>query len=362
MNYFLFFAIGQGLLLAALCFSLKERNKIGFMSLAIMMVSFCLILLEQWVFSTPITDSWLIHFKRSTTWLPFIIGPCFYLAANSLVEQRGEFQIKHALHLVPAIAHLLYLLPFYLQDAQDKLSTVNQTPTDTILFATAKAILLTIYLLKAQQRLRTHQHNDTSGLTRKLLVTINIFLVSVLIMAMFFYFEAFSQNNKINADMLSAGLLATFLSVTSVLYLVNWKQFVLKQLPNTNNQSTNATSKQQEQQQWQHLFEQIDNHVVKHQLFTNAELKIDTLASELDLPTHSVSYVINLCSESNFNAYINQHRVNLVKQLLISSDNKPHLLSIAHQAGFNSKASFNRAFKDNTKLTPGQFWEQNHQS
>ena len=66
-----------------------------------------------------------------------------------------------------------------------------------------------------------------------------------------------------------------------------------------------------------------------------------------------ISQAINKGFEMNFNDYINNHRVDeVIKELKSGTHHSQTLLSIALESGFNSKSTFNRAFKKHTQLTP----------
>ena len=59
----------------------------------------------------------------------------------------------------------------------------------------------------------------------------------------------------------------------------------------------------------------------------------------------------------NFYEFINQYRIDEVKRLMDDPANKHlKLISLAYDAGFNSKASFNRIFKQMTEMTPSQYY------
>lgn len=87
--------------------------------------------------------------------------------------------------------------------------------------------------------------------------------------------------------------------------------------------------------------------------FLDTELKQSDLAKKLDLTSHHLSEILNYCFNQNFYNFINSYRIieaqNLIKNN-IESDTK--IIAIAFDAGFKSKSSFNRVFKNYTGQTP----------
>ena len=68
---------------------------------------------------------------------------------------------------------------------------------------------------------------------------------------------------------------------------------------------------------------------------------------------NSLSQVINQPLNCNFFDFVNGFRIEAAKkQLILSTDKKIPVLEIAHAVGFNSKSTFNMAFKRHTGLTP----------
>ncbi|MFA8436978.1 MAG: helix-turn-helix domain-containing protein, partial [Marinifilaceae bacterium] len=66
--------------------------------------------------------------------------------------------------------------------------------------------------------------------------------------------------------------------------------------------------------------------------------------------------IINQGHGLNFNDYINQFRVEEFKRLLQDPQfSKETLLAVAFEAGFNSKTTFNTAFKKFTGMTPSEY-------
>jgi len=94
----------------------------------------------------------------------------------------------------------------------------------------------------------------------------------------------------------------------------------------------------------------------KERVYTNSELSLDDVASGINISSHTLSQLLNVFIRRNFFNYVNEFRVKEVKRLLVDPgfDNYS-LLGIAEEAGFNSKSSFNRIFKNETGMTPSAY-------
>jgi AraC-like DNA-binding protein len=83
-------------------------------------------------------------------------------------------------------------------------------------------------------------------------------------------------------------------------------------------------------------------------------LTLNDLAEQLELSAKYLSQVINECLSQNFYDFINSHRVDEAKARI---EKYPQMtfLEILHDAGFNSKAVFNNAFKKHSGMTPSEY-------
>lgn len=96
--------------------------------------------------------------------------------------------------------------------------------------------------------------------------------------------------------------------------------------------------------------------MVGEKMYRNPELTLTDLANHLGTNPSLLSKIINRSFGKNFNDYVNQYRVLEVKENL-ANPNNAHLtiMSLAYDAGFNSKATFNRAFKKFTGDNPKRY-------
>lgn len=92
--------------------------------------------------------------------------------------------------------------------------------------------------------------------------------------------------------------------------------------------------------------EKVAHAISVEKIYRNPELTLTDLANQLGTNPSLLSKIINRSFGKNFNDFVNEYRVLEVKENL-ANPNNAHLtiMSLAYDAGFNSKATFNRAFK-----------------
>ncbi len=102
--------------------------------------------------------------------------------------------------------------------------------------------------------------------------------------------------------------------------------------------------------------EDISNHMKNEKAYLNNELRIQDLSNSLKIPVHIISNIINNELNMNFYDFVNSYRIDEVKKRLHNPEyNNLTIIAIAFDCGFNSKATFNRLFKNHTGLTPSQY-------
>lgn len=98
----------------------------------------------------------------------------------------------------------------------------------------------------------------------------------------------------------------------------------------------------------------------------SGQLALDEVVSLNDLavlagePSRQVSLAIKQVTDLGVPDWINSQRVEIVIGLIAVPENRDiALLDLAYEAGFNSKATFNRAFRRHTGMSPSQYRSDN---
>lgn len=104
------------------------------------------------------------------------------------------------------------------------------------------------------------------------------------------------------------------------------------------------------------LKSKLEKYVTAHEVYLNPSLTIFDLAKGIGLTSTDLSLFLNKHLHKNFFDFINEYRIEKAKSILKDPD-KRHLtiLEILYDVGFNSKSSFNTAFKRYVGKTPTEY-------
>jgi AraC-like DNA-binding protein len=112
-------------------------------------------------------------------------------------------------------------------------------------------------------------------------------------------------------------------------------------------------------QEYDPLLQKIETRIIIPEIFTNGEFSLHDAAQVLEINPKQLSTYLNTVQGQNFSEFLNHHRTEKVKTLLLSEDSKKYtLFSLAQQSGFKTKSSFNATFKRLTGMTPSAYQKQ----
>ncbi|NLR94972.1 helix-turn-helix domain-containing protein [Flammeovirga agarivorans] len=104
------------------------------------------------------------------------------------------------------------------------------------------------------------------------------------------------------------------------------------------------------------FIEKVTDLFEKEKLYTKQDLSLNDVSNLLNIPSHKLTKLIQQAYKRNFSELVNDYRVQaFTKRVLVGDAEKSTLLSIAYEVGFQSKSTFNRAFKKSTGMTPKEF-------
>jgi AraC-like DNA-binding protein len=102
--------------------------------------------------------------------------------------------------------------------------------------------------------------------------------------------------------------------------------------------------------------EQLTSYMETEKPYLNSSLSIRNLAKEIEMNSRDLSILINQKLNQHFFDFVNEYRIKEAMDILGNPTKKEvTILEILYEVGFNSKSSFNTAFKKHTGKTPTEF-------
>ncbi|EAQ42861.2 AraC family transcriptional regulator [Polaribacter sp. MED152] len=302
-----------------------------------------------------------------------LIGPVIYFYTKTLLNNQFKIAKKDWIHFIPAILYLLYSLIvfitdklildefYFYADGRDK-DLANW-------YQIVGVISMSFYLIFSLKHYANYKKlvfEKVSFADSILFQWIQNFLIaflSILILrvllfilnpewgefgSQFWHYIVFSIvvfyisiNGYANAVKMS------FLGDINSESVAIFSESIIEEKPKQ------ETINQKEIEFWKQKILQL---IEKEKIYTNAKLTLSDVSKLLETTPKTISKSINSGFEMNFNDFINKFRIEAVKEKLEKGEHKKStLLCIAFDCGFNSKATFNRAFKKSTGLSPKDY-------
>ena len=103
----------------------------------------------------------------------------------------------------------------------------------------------------------------------------------------------------------------------------------------------------------------LQNYMIKKKPFLNPSITIQNISDDIEIPVRDLSLLINHKLGQHFFDFINTYRIeNAMTILKDITKREETILEILYEVGFNSKSSFNTAFKKHTGTTPTLYRKQ----
>lgn len=370
-------AIGIFQALVAIMLLIKSKLRSGADGLLILLVT-CIathLLIKFFIFNFT-SD---IHIRlQMNTFLGFCYGPLLYLYAKKLKEPAfipstrwyiftpfivamiGYFSVLTVLNVAPQKAYAL--LDFY------NVSTIYTIIPSNIIYA-----LLALNLIKQVDE----QYYRETKLAKQLAYA---FLVLGTIGSFFAILH--NQDYQLNLIVRSV-CYSIFIGICVVIlryrFLLIQHNALQQQIPldikeitksivkdvtpelnpdilfnEANEQKKSILSQEEQANVWKQL--EIVMNTTK--AFTDGALNLDKLTELTGINKYHISETLNNFSNKSFYQYINEYRIQFAidqMKYLTEREIAVNILSLAYDAGFNAKSSFNRYFKEITQQTPSAY-------
>jgi len=312
------------------------------------------------------------HLMRTGIPVLFLFGPLFYFYVRILTDRATRLRWVDALHAAPFLLVVLMFLPFFLSGEDVKLQAARDlahysTRPEWLAFSAIQILQLFAYMIAVRrilgrynERIRNTQSSVERINLRWLLIGNNLFFIIFGLMLALIVLQAFG------VPTLGVYNLTVPLIVTGVNYGLGF--LGLRQPEIFSPAEEAAAFRKYEKSSLTpalaaELARKVEGFMASRRPYLNPELTLPALATQLEIPQHQLSQVINETIGVNFFDFVNGHRVQEAQRLLLDPAKSAFtVLAIAQEAGFNSKSAFNAVFRRQTGQTPSQFRQKSQKS
>ena len=361
----------------------KKKKEVPDYILAILFLIICYQLGVNYITVTPELREKYVHFVGTAGPASLLYGPLLFFFIKNYISENQKFKLKYLLHFVPFILdHLYGYLTFYLQTKQEKLEDIaeiisGQPDADLAVSLLVRSIHPIIYCLWSISVLKVHRKNIKklfSFTSEKLTLDWLWYLTwSMLVVG----FSAFVLNLIIVfgdvADWVSLRMIIFVIAAFWVFFLGYYSVrktpfyrsyhvagFDTLEFDNISKQTEKYEKTKLKEEDIPGLKKKLLEYMEKEIPYLNKNLTIGELSESIGVPTYQISQLINDQLGKSFFEFVNSYRVEEVKQRFFDPQfSNLTLLGIAMECGFNSKASFNRIFKQLTNQTPTEYIKTN---
>lgn len=303
------------------------------------------------------------HLSR-ISWLNLsLFGPLVYLLVRKMTGDGPRFQLRDAWHLLPFVAAFCVLAPWFFQPAASKRRLLEDfeglSRLDFGWMNQANLLVITLYLLAASWRLRRWRQSLPAGAPavqtlrlRWLRRFMGCLLIILGISALGFF------GRKWNIPVITHGYHYNYAAIVALVYWLAWKCQAVPELFTESEMAAPQKYRKSGLSAPAPLYERLCALMQDRRPYLDPELTHASLADMLGVQRHHLSQVINEHAGRSYFDFVNGYRVEAVKRMLADPRHR-HLsiLGIAMECGFQSKATFNAAFRKMTGTTPSA-WQQ----
>lgn len=370
----IFLGVFQGLLISWFFIKNSGGNRRANLFQGLLLVTMALAIFEEWLNNTGyiVRALYLTNFSES---LNFAFAPLFYLYIRSSLNP--ETRRKEWVHFIPLFLWTFYMVFQFIQPDEMKYNSFVQTKhpdwdyltvetavsddplgirvfvNQLMLIQLVTYISLAIITLLRKFREAKQPLFRTGNLQLRVLRNSAIHIL-ILLTIMVITKVYFGMRSDVGGYLVASYV--SFMIYSTSYQILNRSDFFDRpgsflSFPEVKYRKSSLSEQDKEM-----IIKKIKHEMEANSFFTNNLASLSGLARQIGESSHHVSQVINEKMDMNFFEMLAFYRVEHAKKLIRNDRNgKITVEELAELVGYNSKSSFNSAFRKYTSKTPSEF-------
>lgn len=323
------------------------------------LVTFIIVFWSIWILSLDfqITD-YLPYFYLIPLNYSLALGPLLYLYVKKITNFNYNLSKKDSIHFLPLLIELIIHL---IISREALLNNVIGIETEAYLklmpivqfLAIVSIVIYCIYALKAIKSYHSWLNNNYSNNDAYNLRWLYRLLIVFAIL--WFLWTPYTIIDYVIFDfqLSISDYYPIYVLLSMITIWISAEAFLRPEVILLETNKKNSIDKENPSEEITKKAIWLKGQMLTNLFYLNSELTLKSLADNLNIHPNILSKVINDGLDKNFSDFVNEYRVNAIIDRL-HSGNYDHitLLGISFECGFNSKTTFNRAFKNIKGITP----------
>lgn len=306
------------------------------------------------------------HSFYISTPFSFLYGPLLYFYFKRVVENY-KISLKDAVHLIPTVLLIIWLIPYYSLSATEKFNLlIDNTESVQIsrkVLVVIKSLSLCLYAAGIYLVYKNKKQNISSNNTE--VKSRALWERSIMIIFVCYAFAYLLHGTVVVRliEYVPFTYLKSFFMIAMIFYMAlmsglrpeiimnaNGNFVGINKLPIKYEKSNLTESFSSE------LKDKLVDLLIHQKVYKDNSISLEALSEMLGTTRHNTSQVINEHFDMSFHDLINHYRI-LEAVDIFDEDQKQNLniIEVAYEVGYNNKVTFNKAFKKHMNQTPSTY-------
>ena len=362
LNIIILLGTLQGIITSILLFSAKsnkQANKIlGWIILLISLTCLNIYFLET------LEDNYSLVLNLLESVIPLVIimpiGPLIYFYIQAILNPKFKLNKANRPHffgilldIIPNLTAIVYIAGYFLGFIDSKSSDTwgNFIETYNMYVDIPRWLSLMIYLLLSFKTISAYNNNKENDAfltwAKSFIMGFSTFSIIWFLHLLLYIIPSFS-----NILLSTVGWYPVYIPLIILVYWLGINGYIIS----FKTYKKESRSKEITENTIKNTISTLEYLMKEELLYLNPYLKLSDIIKQTEIPQKTISAVLNQHLHKSFNEYINSYRVEHFKSRLLEDNvEKFTITGIAFECGFNSQATFQRAFKAHTNQSPSEF-------